>query len=117
MIVPSCYNDRRNHRSQWRDLICAYNQEDPARLGREIFMHYDIYNGIRSRREFTALQDADLIDVVLWVDASKRLPDSSDVTMELTTEDADHIIDNNGSLAELKLSLAALCATNLIRGS
>lgn len=45
--------------------------------------------------EFERSRDA--FDLVIWVDASRRLPPESGGSMELTKNDAGWIIDNNGS--------------------
>jgi hypothetical protein len=108
-----CYVDRVNHRAEWFDLISAYNADDPARLGKEILEHNGIYCGIRSAEELLALKSQGLVDLVIWVDASKRLPpeDSSSITIDKSM--ADIILDNDGSLEELN---AAVCKLPVTRG-
>ena len=95
-----CYQDRVNHRRSWKNLIRAYNGVDPARLARDIVSDYDIYCGLRDREEFQACKREGLFDYVVWVDRSEHLPD--DPSMDLTREDADFVIDNNGSLSALE---------------
>ncbi|MDS1821113.1 hypothetical protein QX249_10615 [Vibrio parahaemolyticus] len=50
--------------------------------------------------EFMALKNGGLIDLIIWVDASERLPPESSNSMKLSKEDADIIISNNGNKAE-----------------
>ena len=97
--VQECYDDRHNHRQQWHDLIHEYCKDDHSRLVKEILAENDIYCGLRNRKEFEASKH--LFDVVFWVDRSEHLPPES--SNELTADDADFVIDNNGSLEELVL--------------
>ena len=61
-----CFEDRMAHRAKWAVLIAQYNADDPSRLSRAIFAKYDIYVGIRSKRELDASWH--LADLVLWID-------------------------------------------------
>lgn len=97
-----CYNDRHNHREEWYNLICEYNVPDPSRLGREIFKEYDIYCGLRNAAEYYAMIDSHVFDCVVWVDRSQHLPQESQDSMTMDAEMADYVIDNNGTLEELK---------------
>jgi len=101
--LEECYEDRVNHRPEWFNLLRAYNGEDPARLGRELFNEYDVYCGLRNREEYQAMKRAGLFDLVIWVDASERLPLETSDSMELTMSDADIVIDNNADLNRLTL--------------
>lgn len=103
--LEECYEDRVNHRRSWYNLIRAYNGMDPARLARDIISEYDIYCGLRHREEFVAAQQEGLFDYVVWVDRSKHISDEPSSSMTLTREDADIIIDNNGSLSELETNV------------
>jgi len=104
-----CFNDRRNHRAEWYDLICEYNSEDPCRMMKELYQEYDIYTGLRSRREFEAGKKEGLFDLVIWVDGSKREPPEDPSSMDLTEDDADVVIPNNGTLEELDDRVFRLC--------
>lgn len=101
------YADRVNHRSDWFDAICAYNEADPARLGKELYATYDIYCGIRNIVEFEALKAQGVIDCTLWVDASQRVPPESANSMTITPAQADCVIDNNGPVEVLRPNVAA----------
>jgi hypothetical protein len=94
--IDECYDDRRSHRVEWKNLISAYNANDLTRLGRAIYDKCNVYNGIRARDEFEALVREGVIDYTIFVDASIRLPNSIDPSMDLNASDADFIIDNNG---------------------
>lgn len=103
-----CYADRMNHRAEWFDLIAEYNDDDPARLAKKLLEISNIYVGMRRRAELIACKAQRLFDAVIWVDASKRKPPEGSDSMELTQEDADFIVDNNGSLSDLRSNAESL---------
>ena len=101
------FEDRVNYRKTWKDLIFAYNTPDRSRTSRTMLERgYDLYVGMRSREEFEASKQ--LFDSVIWVDRSQHLPPEPEDSMELTKDDADYIINNNGSMASLKSEVAEL---------
>ncbi len=95
-----CFEDRVNHRAEWKNLICEYNKEDRAKLAKGILEHSDCYVGMRDREEINECMRQGLFDVIIWVDASERLPleDSSSFNIDKTC--ADIIIENNGTYDE-----------------
>lgn len=97
-----CYSDRHNHRQEWYDAICAYNIPDPERLGREIFEEHDIYCGLRNKKEFHAMKNTGVFDYAIWVDRSDYLPPESKESMTLEIWMSDFVIDNNGTLDDLR---------------
>lgn len=103
--IEDCYADRHNHRKEWFDLIAAYNMDDPAKLGTEMFAEYDIYCGLRRKEELVALKDQKICDYIIWVDASNRLPPEDENSCTVTKDMADYIIDNNGDLVQLESNL------------
>lgn len=104
--VKACFDDRDNWRSIWFDAICAFNEEDPARLSRQIFAEHYIYAGLRNVNELVAARAEGLCDAVLWIDASKRLPPEDADSCTVTMADADIVLDNNGPEANLPDRLA-----------
>lgn len=103
--IDECYKDRINHRALWYTSILRYNTPDLSKLGTEIFEDHSIYCGIRDRDEFLALKSKGLVDLAIWIDASGRLLTEDSQSMKLNKEDADIIIENNGSLDELNEKL------------
>jgi hypothetical protein len=103
-----CYADRHNHRAEWYDAICDYNVPDAATLGREMFDAYDIYCGLRNKREFFAMQNTGVFDYCIWVDRSKYLMPESKDSMSLEQWMADFTIDNNGTLDDLWFNIKQL---------
>lgn len=104
-----CWNDRFNHRSTWATLITE-NMDSPLYFANHIFGDgCEVYCGMRHREELQACREAHLIDLVIWVDASDRIdyfePSTS---LSITKEDADIIIDNNGTKEDLWNAAASL---------
>jgi len=100
--IEECHADRRNHRTEWHDLIVEYNSEDPARLLRQVFERCDIYNGIRNPDEFYAGKKEKQFYTSIWVDASQRKPSESEDSNKMKAKFCDHILDNNGPKEELE---------------
>lgn len=100
-----CFNDRRNHRMEWYDLICGYNKDDKCRLTKEILKYHDMYIGIRDNIEFD--NAVHLFDLVLWVDASKRV-NTPDNTLKIDVSVADVVIQNNESMFNLTVKMLNL---------
>ncbi|MHD0644832.1 hypothetical protein ACYPKM_04345 [Pseudomonas aeruginosa] len=105
-----CFDDRDNHRSTWYDAIRAYNDGNRTRLGSAIYGSHDIYCGIRDRDEFYALKAAGAFDLAIWIDAGERLPPEDQSSMNLTINDADIVITNNGTLEEFHARIDRLMA-------
>lgn len=103
-----CFNDRRNHRTEWYEAIKRITARDPARLAREIFEQFDIYDGPRDIDEFKASNH--LADLSIWIDASKRKPLESSDSMTIPRSLADVIIDNNDTVDQLRRRLSRLCS-------
>lgn len=97
-----CYQDRHNHRAEWFDMIYAYSRDDNSRLGREIFSEFDIYCGLRNKTEFHSMRNQGVFDYCVWVDRSEHLPPEPANSMNLEPWMADHVIDNNGTLEDLR---------------
>lgn len=93
-----CYEDRMNHRAEWFDLICDYNKHDKARLAKGILERADCYVGMRSSDEIAECKRQGLFDLVIWVDASKRIMDEDSSSFNITKSDADIVIENNDDL-------------------
>jgi hypothetical protein len=109
--VHDCFNDRHAHRAEWFDLIGEANPTG-VELSAGIFKEHDVYIGIRSRRELDAVKsDPSFNPFVVWVDASDRLPPEDIGSMELTVEDADYFLNNNGSIEKLKSDVYTLAMT------
>lgn len=97
-----CFEDRINHRAEWYDLICDYNKEDKARLAKGILERADCYVGMRDRGEIDECMRQELFDLIIWVDASERLPLESPDSFNIDKTCADIVIENNGTFEEFK---------------
>ncbi len=103
-----CFEDRVNHRTEWYQMICNYNISDKARLAKDILEHNNTYVGMRDWAEIKECQNQKLFDLIIWVDASERLPSESSSSFNITKSNADIIIENNGTLEEFKLKALSL---------
>jgi|ERR1035437_649053 dephospho-CoA kinase len=101
-----CFEDRVNHRAEWYELICWYNKEDKAKLAKQILTNSQCYVGMRDREEITECIKQELFDLIIWVDASERLPLESPDSFNIDKSCADIIIDNNGTFDEFKTRVA-----------
>jgi hypothetical protein len=102
-----CFEDRVHRRTLWFDLISNFNKNDPTRLCRHLLETADIYIGMRSKAELEA--SSMLFDLIIWVDASKRLPPEKLDSCSVTAKHAAVIIDNNSGLDSLEKSVHQLC--------
>jgi dephospho-CoA kinase len=106
--IEECFVDRMNHREEWYLMICGYNMEDKARLSKDIIAHHDCYVGMRDRHEITECINQELFDLIIWVDASERLPLESPESFNIDKSCADIIIDNNGTYEDFKAKVFRL---------
>jgi hypothetical protein len=90
-----CFEDRMNHRPEWYLSICNYNKDDRARLAKGILERTDCYVGMRDRDEITECMKQGLFDLIIWVDASERLPLEDSSSFNIDKSCADIIIENN----------------------
>lgn len=97
--MQECFEDRVNHRQTWYLSICDYNKDDRARLAKDILEGHDCYVGMRDLDEFKAAKE--LFDVIIWVDASKRLG-TSENTNKIPVSEADMVITNDGTFEDFK---------------
>ena len=97
-----CFEDRVNHRAEWYNMICGYNINDKAKLAKGILAMADCYVGMRDRDEIIECKKQGLFDLIVWVDASDRLPLEDASSFNISKSDADVILENNGTFEEFK---------------
>jgi len=97
-----CFEDRVNHRQEWHEMIVDFNKDDRARLAKEILKQADCYVGMRSGLEIEECVRQGLFDLIIWVDASDRLPLEGKESFNIDESYADVIIPNNGTFEEFK---------------
>ena len=73
-----------------------------------MFNEFDIYCGLRNKREFFAMQNTGVFDYCIWVDRSDHLPPESKDSMSLEQWMSDYTIDNNGDIDELEFNVCSL---------
>lgn len=108
-----CFEDRVNHRQEWYEAICDYNKDDRARLAKGILERSDCYVGMRDRDEIEECLRQGIFDLVIWVDASERLPEEDASSFNIDKTCADIIIENNGTFEEFKAKVSRLGKTLL----
>jgi hypothetical protein len=107
----ACYNARDDFRQEWYDEIRRYHGDELHKVTSEMITEdYDCLIGIRHPEEFTAGRH--LIDIVVWVDASTRIQgiEESDPTMNISRDNADYVISNNGDLEDLHTEVLGFLA-------
>lgn len=97
-----CFEDRVNHRPEWYELICEYNKEDKTKLAKGILELNNCYVGMRDRDEIEECIKQGLFDLIVWVDASERLPEEDKDSFNIDKSCADIIIDNNSTLEDFQ---------------
>lgn len=102
------FNTRGEYRQLWHEAIAHYNSNRPTRLAELVFENSDIYAGVRAKRELNGIKNAGLADIIIWVDASNRLPPEDSTSISVEPWMADFVVDNNGSEAELRNNIQAL---------
>ena len=95
------HNDRINHRKLWYNEICNFNKNDKAKLAKEILNKANCYVGMRDNEEFIECNKQNLFDIIIWVDASDRLPIEEN-SFNINKSEADIIIENNTTLQDLE---------------
>jgi len=95
-----CFEDRMNHRQEWYEAICEYNKDDKTRLAKGIIERTGCYVGMRDRDEIRECIKQGLFDLIVWVDASGRLPEESSASFNIDKSCADVIVENNGTYEE-----------------
>ncbi len=97
-----CFNDRVNHREEWYKEICNYNKDDRSRLATNILKRVECYVGMRDKEEFDECKKRGLFDLIIWVDASDRLPSEPNTSFNINKSEADIVVENNGTLDDFK---------------
>ncbi|CAB4130816.1 hypothetical protein UFOVP124_34 [uncultured Caudovirales phage] len=84
---------RHASRERWRATGDAMRQSDPAFLVQTCLDHgANLLNGCRARIEFDVIRSRKLADLVIWIDRNGM---KTDPTLELTSDDADMIMNND----------------------
>ena len=112
-----CFEDRVNHRPEWYQMICDYNKDDRAKLAKGILELTDCYVGMRDRDEITECLNQKLFQLIIWVDASDRLPLEDAGSFNIDKSCAHIIVENNGTYEEFREKVRMIgeiiLATNL----
>jgi len=89
-------------------MICDYNKTDKARLAKGILELADCYVGMRDKGEIEECMTQGLFDLIIWVDASERLPLENKDSFNIDKTCADIVLENNGTLNEFIIKVNRL---------
>jgi len=103
-----CFEDRRNHRKEWHDLICEYNAEDKARLAKEILKQSQMYVGMRSPEEIAECKRQGLFDLIIGVFRPDYPLESKDSFGIDLWKECDLVIPNAGTIEEFRKKVIKL---------
>lgn len=108
--IEECYKDRHSEgmRQRWFEEIKLLNKDDETFLSRNIFSVHQIYVGLRSRSELLAAKEEFKDLLCIWVDSSKRCILEGNESCDITEDDCDIVVGNNGSLEEFEVKLDKL---------
>jgi hypothetical protein len=104
----TCWEDRRNHRALWKQLIREYNTPQLDRLIVQIFKDKEMYVGLRDKDEFLTGCVNGRFDIIVFVDAEERLGIADPDDCSIPKGVSDIIIDNNGTKEELLEQMESL---------
>ena len=97
--VQECWDDRRNHRQLWYEIIVDQNAN--LRVYHAHLLMTDILNGIRNPAEFKQLLQENIVQLAIWVDASVRKASTISSECKITPDMCHVYIDNNRDLPYL----------------
>jgi hypothetical protein len=99
----SFFEDRVNRRKEWFEAIRDYNTPDGSKTATTMMSRgYDIYCGMRSVDELEACVGKGIFDRIVWVDRGEHIQPELELSCTITSESADTIVNNNGSLEDLR---------------
>jgi hypothetical protein len=97
-----CFEDRKQHRDEWFQLISDYNYPDKARLGKEILKRADVYVGMRSNDELQECKKQSLFDLIIGIHRP-LFPEEPMSSFDIDIwQECDIIIPNGGTLKDLR---------------
>ncbi len=104
--IEEMFEDRVNHRVLWMQMISAYNTPDKARTARTMIERgFNLYVGMRREDELIQCRKEGIFKKVVWVDRSDHMKPEVGST-DLTPDMADIILDNNGTLRQLRQNVS-----------
>jgi hypothetical protein len=103
-----CYEDRKQHRDEWFQMICDFNEPDKARLAKEILKRADIYVGMRSNSELQECKKQGIFDLIIGV-YRPLFPEEPMTSFDIDIwQECDIIIPNGETKKELKTKINKL---------
>ena len=93
-------------RMLWFHTGNEVRSSDPALLAKMAFENGDVSGGVRGLPEIEAIRRDRVADMIVWVE--RDVP--TDPTMEFGREYADVVIENNGTIEDLRVRVTALAS-------
>ena len=106
-----CYSKRHANREFWFRFCNELRRGEPDLLAKLVLSQGDVLVGVRAAEEFRCLIPGGVADINVWIDRRDTPVDS---TVEFTRDEADLVIDNNGSINELREKLNRLVKLILV---
>lgn len=107
------FDDRTNHRATWADMITEYNTPDATKTAATMKKRgYNMYVGMRKKRELQACAEVGLFTHVIWVHDPRKPEENRDV-FDITTDCVQEVgllskmyyLLNDGTLEDLSEQL------------
>jgi len=99
-LIEKIKNDKNSYREDLYKYVLKRQATDPAYPVSEAAKHTNVVTGIRTKENLEASKN--LFDLTLWIDRKEAKSNSTD---QLGPEDTDKVIDNNGTLDDLRMTL------------
>src|SRR3990167_8347049 len=93
------WDTRHARRMEWYNILNDYRRDDPSRLIKDSLKRGEIVVGVRDRLELLTAKKEGLLTHTIWVERPDTPPDP---TVTYSRQDCDMILDNNGTLEDLK---------------
>lgn len=99
------FAERHQHRMFWFEFCNILRRDDPTLIARILLGQADILVGLRDIAEIEATRAKDVVAAHIWV---SRPGVDSDETVAFSRDDCDLVLENNGSLEDLKRKIQGL---------
>ena len=106
--VEECYARRHQDRETWFRVGNEIRRDDPTLLCRAAFTAGDISGGVRAVEEILGIVQANLADLIVWVERPGIDPDP---TLKFGPEWADVVVRNDGTLFSFRDKVTRLART------
>lgn len=100
--IEDAVADKGTKRPLLKGLFQLYCFHDKAAFIKHVFRKYNFYCGVRDHEELAKAQADEIVDITVFINASKRKPPEPIESFNLRHEQFDIEIDNNGTIEDLR---------------